>query len=130
MWTAKRCKMAAPENTKGTAPENITNRAFRGAWLKGYRAAQAGESESANPYDDHDMCRGGPTFARAFHRYWRDGYMERSKELTETCPYCAQCRPPDDARVYKCPKCGREGFDCCVPGRNTLCWECENGEPS
>lgn len=46
----------------------------------------------------------------------------------ETCPYCGNARPPDDAYVYECPQCGKQGFDCCVPGRNTLCWECDEPE--
>lgn len=50
------------------------NRAFHGAFCKGWEAASSGKPESVNPYDWHDTCRGGPTFARAFHRYWQRGY--------------------------------------------------------
>jgi len=46
----------------------------------------------------------------------------------EACPACGNERPPDDAHVYECPGCGKNGFDCCVPGSNTLCWECDEPE--
>ncbi len=53
-----------------------TNRAFVGAWLKGWRGAEAGETLRANPYDFWDMHGCNITFARAFHRFWNEGYAK------------------------------------------------------
>jgi hypothetical protein len=49
------------------------NNAFLGAYRKGLRAGRE-DGPNVSPYDEHDMCRGGPTWARAFHRYWQKGY--------------------------------------------------------
>jgi len=51
-----------------------TNPAFAGAIKKGYEAAENGEERPTNPYNAHDSCRGGATFARTFHKYWNRGY--------------------------------------------------------
>lgn len=52
----------------------------------------------------------------------------KKTEQKEMCPACGNKRMPDDAHVYECPECGKNGFDCCVPGSNTLCWECDEPE--
>lgn len=44
----------------------------------------------------------------------------------KSCPACGNTRPPSDAHEYECTRCGIVGFDCCVPGRATLCWDCDN----
>lgn len=51
-----------------------TNAAFAGAFRKGYEAAEKGQAKGTNPYNALDSCRGGATFARAFHKYWNQGY--------------------------------------------------------
>lgn len=63
---------------KITCPENTTP-AFKSAWVKGFLAAKAGKLKTANPYDFFDSSRGGPTFARAFHRFWNRGYEEYAR---------------------------------------------------
>jgi len=54
----------------------------------------------------------------------------RAVKPTKQCPHCGTMRDADDARVYECPRCGTAGFDCCVPGRNTLCWNCDRDDGS
>ena len=51
-----------------------TNAAFAGAVKKGYEAADTGAAKETNPYNALASCRGGATFARAFHKYWNLGY--------------------------------------------------------
>lgn len=62
------CKLGEAELYRDTNP------AFTGAFKKGYTAAKNGETKQANPYNAYDSCRGGATFARAFHKYWNQGY--------------------------------------------------------
>ena len=50
------------------------NRALRGAYAKGWRAAQAGELATACPYQDRRKQSGGLTWSRAFERAWLDGW--------------------------------------------------------
>ncbi len=45
-----------------------------------------------------------------------------------TCPGCGVTYPernPHTEPVYECVECGKEGFDCCVPGTGAICMECE-----
>lgn len=45
-----------------------------------------------------------------------------------TCPCCGEefpDRDPATEPVYTCGTCGKEGFDCCVPGAGACCAECE-----
>src|SRR5882672_3105414 len=44
------------------------------------------------------------------------------------CPSCGDEREPPEAHLYKCVNCEKEGFDCCVPGTNAICTECEEAE--
>ncbi len=47
------------------------------------------------------------------------------------CPACLTEYPERDAAkepVYVCVDCGKKGYDCCVPGNNALCFDCENRE--
>ena len=49
-----------------------------------------------------------------------------------TCPNCgleSPDRSADDEPVYVCVECGMEGYDCCVPGKNAKCVECEEAKP-
>ena len=51
------------------------------------------------------------------------------KHEPAVCPCCGTKYPdrdPATERVYKCAVCGRRGFDCCVPGNNTFCSDCED----
>lgn len=46
-----------------------------------------------------------------------------------TCPKCGlefEDRDPATEPVYECAVCGAEGFDCCVPGNNAVCEDCED----
>jgi hypothetical protein len=47
------------------------------------------------------------------------------------CTHCGMEFPDRDAKtepVYVCVGCGAEGFDCCVPGNNALCNECQEAK--
>ena len=46
----------------------------------------------------------------------------------EYCPSCGEERPEEEAQVYECTRCHKEGFDCCIPGNGTICFECEEEE--
>lgn len=41
------------------------------------------------------------------------------------CPSCGLVSEQENPKTYECPRCGRQGFDCCVGGNNCLCVECE-----
>ncbi len=51
-----------------------------------------------------------------------------------TCPNCYLEFPDRDAKtepIYTCVECGAKGYDCCIPGNNSVCANCEesgNGE--
>lgn len=52
----------------------------------------------------------------------------KATKVVATCPNCGSEYPERDAAKepeYVCIECGKEGFDCCVPGNNSLCNECE-----
>lgn len=51
------------------------NRSMRGAYRKGYDAAEAGEPASACPYQDKRKSDGRLTWSRAFEAAWRDGWI-------------------------------------------------------
>mgnify|MGYP002738704299 CR=1 FL=1 len=53
---------------------NNWNPAFRGAFLKGYRAHQTGAALTDCPYADCRKSSGGLTWSRAFRSAWRDGW--------------------------------------------------------
>ncbi len=50
------------------------NRAWRGAYRKGYEASQAGLPVSACPYEDKRKWDGRLTWSRAFQAAWCDGW--------------------------------------------------------
>lgn len=50
------------------------NKAFQGAYRKGYRAALEGKPIEACPYVDWRKADGRLTFSRGFRRAWHDGY--------------------------------------------------------
>lgn len=52
------------------------NPALRGAYLKGVRAAQAGETLDACPYRDRRNDSGRLTWSRSFIRAWEDGWRD------------------------------------------------------
>lgn len=56
------------------------------------------------------------------------GKKGKAAPLRVPCPGCGNMRDADDAHEYECPRCGKVGFDCCVPGCNTLCWKCDEGD--
>ncbi len=45
--------------------------------------------------------------------------------MSEYCPMCGLEHVDVKPAVYECPRCGGEGFDCCVAGKNCLCVNCE-----
>jgi ribosome modulation factor len=57
------------------------NRAMRGAYLNGAKAAHDGQSESACPYQDHRKDCGRLTWSRAFIRSWEDGHRDAIKHI-------------------------------------------------
>jgi ribosome modulation factor len=71
------------------------NRAFLGAYRKGLNAGRQGKSWASNPYNKYDVCRGGPTFAKAFHGYWLNGWQDGRAG----CDCQNPC--PDDSRMYR-----------------------------
>jgi hypothetical protein len=47
-------------------------------------------------------------------------------EKTITCPMCGSTYPEREPEApYTCMECGGEGLDCCVPGNNAICVNCE-----
>lgn len=56
------------------------NRAMRGAYLKGYKAFEAGEPEASCPYEDKRKESGRLTWSRAFQATWFDGYRDAKNE--------------------------------------------------
>jgi hypothetical protein len=70
-------------------------------------------------------CTGRCRTCRAEHRRKARSKIAGAPQPTRQCPHCGTVRDVDDAHLYECPKCGTAGFDCCVPGRNTLCWDCD-----
>jgi hypothetical protein len=65
------------------------NKAFVGAYNRGYRDGVKGKSERDCPYPDYRCGKHGHviTFSRAFRRYWRDGLeagrAERRRRIEE-----------------------------------------------
>ena len=53
----------------------------------------------------------------------KDAY-DREK-LVPCCGEEFPDRDPATEPVYTCGTCGKEGFDCCVPGAGACCAECE-----
>jgi ribosome modulation factor len=56
------------------------NRGIRGAYLKGHKAFEAGESEACCPYEDKRKDSGRLTWSRAFISAWSDGYRDAQNE--------------------------------------------------
>lgn len=50
------------------------NKALRGAFCKGERAAKEGKSLDDCPYQDKRKCDGRLTWSRAYQTAWRDGF--------------------------------------------------------
>lgn len=58
------------------------NRAMRGAYLKGAKAAHKQAPISACPYDDHRKPSGRLSWSRAFIRCWQEGHEAASAFLS------------------------------------------------
>jgi len=58
--------------------DKFTNRANRGAFLKGVVAGAGGKSEKDCPYPDHRTAYGAPTYSRGFRSDWLEG-LEHGK---------------------------------------------------
>lgn len=57
------------------------------AAIKGRQARRDGLALKANPYNEYDTCRGGPTFSLAFFRAWESGWLqEDAKVQSESLP--------------------------------------------
>jgi hypothetical protein len=54
----------------------IRNRAFQGAYKKGFRAGEEGKPKSHNPYCDERTARGSVTYSRAFLKFWDEGWED------------------------------------------------------
>lgn len=52
----------------------LSNRAFRGAWRRGYRAGLDGMPRHECPYPDRRRGRNYATWSAAFASYWYAGY--------------------------------------------------------
>lgn len=52
---------------------------FKPARIKGAEARAAGHALETNPYGDARTMRGAVTFARAWWRAWREGWIEEDK---------------------------------------------------
>ena len=47
-------------------------------------------------------------------------------EKTNTCPACKTNYPErEPEELFTCVECGKQGLDCCVPGNNAVCVDCE-----
>lgn len=59
-------------------PEGFSswNPAMRGAYRKGYEAANAGKGPGTCPYDDKRKDCGRITWSRAFRAAWHDGWND------------------------------------------------------
>lgn len=55
------------------------NPAWRGAYAKGWKAAEAGLTLADCPYQDKRKWDGRLTWSRAFQAAWRDGFEAFSK---------------------------------------------------
>ena len=56
---------------------------FKGAYRKGAEARAKGKPLTACPYDYNLICRGGPTWSRAFARAWRAGWADQDMSEIE-----------------------------------------------
>lgn len=72
------------DNVKPTRYPQTTNRAFRMAYQKGFVAASRSAGIGANPYKKPVA---GPSFSRAFHRYWNDGWHHFQDRITTLSTY-------------------------------------------
>ncbi len=59
------------------------NRAHRGAYRKGQRAAIDGLPPSACPYVDKRKSSGRLSWSRSFIRAWQDGHADQSAAMNE-----------------------------------------------
>jgi hypothetical protein len=59
---------------------NKRNRAFQGAFKKGYLAFHDGKRLEENPYPDWRTYRGSVTYSRAFWRCWRAGFERAERD--------------------------------------------------
>jgi DNA-directed RNA polymerase subunit RPC12/RpoP len=56
--------------------------------------------------------------------------LRQPNGATITCPMCGSRYPErEPEEPYACTECGGEGLDCCVPGSNSICVNCETREP-
>jgi len=63
---------------------------------------------------------------------WEDYYnVPLDNDEIAMCPACGveyEDRDADDEPEYECVRCGLVGYDCCVPGNNSICNDCEGLE--
>jgi hypothetical protein len=68
-------KLSAPRRspeqfpTTDMVPDSVRGNAQRGAWKKGWEAAQKGRTPRSNPYSTESA-----TYARGLHRLWMEGF--------------------------------------------------------
>lgn len=43
------------------------------------------------------------------------------------CPMCGMEREQEEEE-YTCTQCGGVGYDCCIPGNNSICVQCEEND--
>lgn len=68
------------------ARESFNNRAFAGAYRKGFVARLDGEERWKNPYERDNYGPQGVTFSRAFWRRWNKGWDDADRYLEEHEP--------------------------------------------
>lgn len=73
-----------PDTSVPGPPVVHSNRAFQGAYRKGWEARRSGEPLTANPYPDYMAGRYAhvTTWSRAYRRYWADGWKDAGKPRT------------------------------------------------
>lgn len=74
----------------------MANKSLDSARAKGSAAQAAGQPVTSNPYGDARTDRGSVTFARAFHRAWRDGWetAEKAAKVADLRKRIRTCFPP------------------------------------
>ena len=58
------------------------NRAMQSVYWRGVRACEAGDSVEMSPYSDRRDHRNHITFALAFARAWKDGWLTAARAST------------------------------------------------
>jgi ribosome modulation factor len=75
--------MSTIEQLVGSPPQYFDrwNPAMRGAYLKGAKAAHAGQDKNACPYRDKRNNSGRLTWSRAFILAWEDGHQDAIQHI-------------------------------------------------